>query len=72
MTERKIGGYLYREQINRAENATRATRVALHQLIDTEPGPQRTAALVAKAAVAQMEILEALAELKAITGQRYP
>ena len=38
MTKRKVGGYIYRQELARAIMANRAARRALAQIIDEVPG----------------------------------
>lgn len=66
MSKRRAGGYVFRQEVVRAMNANRAAREALRRLIDEKPGPQTMAMLIAKAAQALGENLDALHEIEAI------
>ncbi len=55
-----------RQEITRAMNANRTAREALRRVIDERPGPQALAMLIAKAASALAESLEALREIERI------
>lgn len=66
MTKRSVGGYVFREQTTRIRNASRTTRESLQQLIESAPGPQQAARLMARATVAQTAILEAVQEIENI------
>jgi len=72
MTQKIVGGYSFREQLARIEYATRTTRESLDQIINQAPGTGRTAMLVAKAAMSQIVIHEAINEIEKIAGQKTP
>ncbi len=57
-----------RQELAKAMNSNRAARRALKQLLETaEPSRQLTAVLIAKAATALAEGMEALVEIESIT-----
>jgi len=67
MTPRIITGYIMREQLARVRNSNCTARQALKQLLDTaEPSRQMTVALIAKAATALAEGMDALVEIDSI------
>lgn len=66
MSKRRTGGYVFRQEVVRAVNANRAARDALRRLLDEKPGPQAMAMLIARAAQALGENLDALRELEQI------
>jgi len=69
MTTRKIGGYINRQEIARAHHSLRAARESIRELIDSAPGPQRAAHLVAKVAISIATTMEALQEIESIAGR---
>ena len=68
MTEKKAGGYVFRQELNRARLANRIIRESLKRLVEEIPH-QRTAHLVAKAGTALAENMEALDEIEAILAR---
>lgn len=66
MSRKRPGGYVFRQEVVRAQNANRTARDALRRLLDERPGTQATAMLIAKAAQALSENLDALHALDAI------
>lgn len=66
MSKKRPGGYVFRQEVVRATNANRTARDALRRLLDERPGPQVTAMLIAIAAQALSENLDALHALEAI------
>ena len=66
MTKRKAGGYVFRQELTRAMNANKAARAALRRMVDEQPGPQTMALLIARAANALGDNLEALREIERI------
>lgn len=66
MSKKRPGGYVFRQEVVRARNANRAAREALRRLLDERPGPQATAMLIAKAAQALGENLDAVHALEKI------
>ena len=66
---RKIGGYIWRQELARAQQSNKLAREALRRIIDERPGPQLLALLLSKAALALGENLEALQELERIAGK---
>ena len=69
MTPRKIGGYINRQEIARAQQGLRQARECTRELIDSAPGPQRAAHLVAKVAISIATVMEALQEIESIAGR---
>jgi hypothetical protein len=72
MTKRKAGGYAWRQELTRAVNANKAAREALRRIVDERPGPQTLALLIAKAATALAENLEALREIEQVGVNQSP
>ena len=68
-TPRKVGGYVFRQELARAINANREARRAIGRLLDGEVTPRLLALYVAKAARALAENLDALREIEEITRQ---
>ncbi|KPL74566.1 hypothetical protein [Bellilinea caldifistulae] len=68
MTEKKIGGYVFRQELSRARLANRVIRESLKRLVEEFPH-QRAANLVAKAGTALAENMEALDEIEAILSR---
>jgi uncharacterized protein HemY len=62
----EIGKNVYRDTLVRGRNANQSAREALRRLIEEQPGPQTTALLIAKAALALGEIEAVLNELDKI------
>ena len=61
-----VGGFIYNQALVRGRNGTTSARHALRRLLDEQPGPQTTALLIAKAALALGEIEAVLNELDEI------
>jgi thioredoxin-like negative regulator of GroEL len=61
-----IGRNVYNQAINRGRHAQSTARQALRRILDEQPGPQTTALLLAKAALALGEIEAILNELDEI------
>jgi len=61
-----VGKTIYHQALTRGRNGANAIRTALHRLADDQPGPQTTTLLVAKMALALIEIERALNELDEI------
>ncbi len=66
MTKRLVGGYSYNAELTRAVNANRTIREVLRRILEDKPGPQTMAMLLARAATALGENLEALVTLQQI------
>lgn len=69
MTKRKAGGYAWRQELQRAANANKAARQALRRMLEDDPSRQALALLIARAANALAENLEALRELERIADE---
>lgn len=69
MTKRSVGGYAMRQEITRARNANRAARESLRRLMDDQPGVQLQAVLIARAAGALAENLDAIGEIERIMNE---
>ena len=69
MTARKLHGYAWRQEINRAMNANKAARCALRRIVEEQPGPQTMAMLIARAANALGDNLESLMALENIVDE---
>jgi len=61
-----VGKNVYKDTLVKGRNANQAAREAMRRLIDEQPGPQTTALLIAKAALALGEIEAVLNELDKI------
>jgi len=68
-TKRKVGGYIFRQELNRARRANAAAREALRQIVDDRPGSQVLALLLTRAAIALGENLDALQEVERIARE---
>jgi len=66
VTKRKVGGYIFWQELNRARRANAAAREALRQIVNDRPGPQVLALLLGRAAIALGENLDALQEMERI------
>jgi hypothetical protein len=66
MTKRLVGGYTYQAEVTRAINSNRMIRELLRRILDEKPGPQTMAMLLARAATALGENLDALVTLQEI------
>lgn len=66
VTKRRVGGYIFRQELNRARRANARAREALRQIVDDRPGPQVLALLLSRAALALGENLDALQEMERI------
>lgn len=62
----QIGRNVYRDALVRGRNGTTVARRAMLRIVEENPGPQTTALLIAKAALALGEIEAALNELDEI------
>ena len=65
-TARALGGSAFSEAVVRGRHATQSARHSLKRLIDEAPGPQTSALLIAKTALAISDIEAALNELDEI------
>lgn len=70
MTQRRINGYIWRQEIARAQSANRSARSYCRRILDEQPGPALAAFLMAQIGLALAEIGEALAALKEIAAER--
>lgn len=68
MTKRKMSGYTMRSEITRAINANRHAQMSLRRILNESPGPQTQTMLLARAASALGENLEALVEIRGIVS----
>lgn len=66
MTKRRVGGYIYRAEVQRALIANRAAREALRRMVEEQPSPRMLAILIARAVIALGENLAALREIEQI------
>lgn len=66
MTNRKINGYAMNYEITRAMNANKIARAAIKSIINDEPSILMRNTLLAKAATALAENLEALQTIREI------
>lgn len=65
-TDRKTGGYIWRQEIARAIAANNTAREALQRILDDRPGPAATAMYMAQAAIALGDNMDALHALRTI------
>lgn len=65
-TKRAVGGYSYRDLVNRGQQASQRMKRILRSLMDEQPGPAQTIALLGRLAVEVVEIGECLLELERI------
>lgn len=68
MPRRKIDGYIFRQQIVTMRQAVGIIRHSLRRLNDEKPGPQTSAMLIAKAAMALSEIQDGLVEVERLVS----
>jgi len=68
MTERKVGGYIWRQELARAVRANRLARRALKQVLEDEPHGVALMWLLANVAQYLGDERDALAELQQIRG----
>ena len=66
MTHKQIGGYEFQYEINRIRQSSTAIGEALLKIIEHNPGPQTLYALVAKMAVENSFIVDALTKVESI------
>ena len=59
-SKRRVGGSVYNANVQRIRVAARVSRRALRRLLEDNPGPQTRATLLARIALEQAAILEAL------------
>jgi hypothetical protein len=64
MTAKKIGGYAFRSEVEKARINNQIARESLQQLLDGNPGPTQAARLVARASNSLAATMEALAEIE--------
>jgi hypothetical protein len=72
MPKPKVGGYNWRQEINRAIRANRAARQALESLLVQHPPPRTLGLALTKASLALGENLDALQELIQIAQKTPP
>jgi len=65
---RKVGGYIWNEELINALRANEAARQAIGQILDEDPSSTRRALLLAIAARHLGDNLESLRKLQEITG----
>jgi hypothetical protein len=65
-TKPSVGKNVYNQVLVRGRNGTESARQALRRLIEEQPGPQTTAMLIAKAALALGEVEAVFSELEQI------
>jgi len=66
MTQRKVGGYGWAQEINRAIRANDKARAAVRRILDDRPGPQMMALMLAEIAICLSENRAALEEVNRI------
>jgi thioredoxin-like negative regulator of GroEL len=70
-TQKRVGGYVYREQVARGRRALAVTREYVRRLLDERPGAAQTAMYLAQVGLAVGEAEAALTVLDEIgRGQR--
>ena len=65
-TPKKIGGYVYRENVARVRTASNTARRYVERLLDEKPGPALTAMYLARLGLTLGEISDAVGELERI------
>ncbi len=65
-TPKRIGGYIWRQEIVRARQAQRQARTFLQRILDERPGPALAAMYLAQIGSALAEIADALTEIERI------
>ena len=65
---RKVGGYIWNEEVNNAIRANEAARRAVGQILDEDPGSARRALLLALIARYLGDNLESLRKLQEIAN----
>jgi len=65
-TPRQPGGYIYRQDINRARRATATARRYIERLLDERPAPALAATFLARIGLALGEIDESITSLEQI------
>jgi len=68
-TPRKVGGYVDRQELNRAMRANKAARRVVSRILNERPGPARLSLLLAELAQHLAIELEALMEMERIRGK---
>lgn len=66
MTKKRLGGYEFNYEITRIRNATAAIGEALTKILENNPGPQTLYMLVARMAVENSNIVNALTNIEQI------
>lgn len=69
MTQKQIGGYEFNYEVNRIRNSSANIGAALLKIVENNPGPQTLYALVAKMAVENSTITNALTNIEKIGAQ---
>jgi hypothetical protein len=72
MTIKKVGGYIFQQELTRAKNSNRLARTMLRRIVDENPGAASMAMMIAKTANALGENLEALQEIEQISQSARP
>ena len=65
---RKVGGYIWKDEVHKALRANEAARKAVGQILDGDPGPARQALLLALVASHLGDNLESLRKLQEISN----
>ena len=68
-TKRRIGGYVFNQELQRAINANRAARRALSHILDDQASPRKIALYLAQSARDLAENLDALMVLRDIVQE---
>lgn len=66
MTQKQVGGYEFKYEINRIRQSAASISESLLKIIETNPGPQTLYALVAKMAVHNQIITDAVTKVEKI------
>jgi predicted transcriptional regulator len=69
MSKRQVGGYEFKYECTRIRSSSTAINQALTQILETNPGPQTMAMLVAKMAVENSTINSALTNIERIGNE---
>lgn len=69
-TPNAVGGYVWKAEISRLKNNSLTARQSLRKIVDENTGPQTTAILLARAALALAEVDAATARLEEIAREQ--
>jgi hypothetical protein len=69
-TPNKVGGYVFRNELVQGRKSAEIARQSLRTIIDERTGPQATAMLIARAALALSEIDATFRKIEEIAARR--